>query len=211
MTRAHRRNASAKARSASRSRSQSARLPLQENRFRIRNAKLSDAPELASLMCELGYETTSDQMRARLKSILPYALYSTFVARIGKELCGMIGTLTHMSHEHNDLSGKIVALVVSKKQRRSGVGRTLVAAAEKDFATRNVTRVTLRGTRLLSNGFPLRQKPCACVGGTTCKIFSSGRGRGIVLRREQRSAACPAEWRPVDQSNPRCSICRARI
>ena len=94
-------------------------------------------------MCELGYETTSDQMRARLKSILPYALYSTFVARIGKELCGMIGTLTHMSHEHNDLSGKIVALVVSKKQRRSGVGRTLVAAAEKDFATRNVTRVTL--------------------------------------------------------------------
>lgn len=94
-------------------------------------------------MCELGYETTSDQMRARLKSILPDARYSTFVARIGKELCGMIGTLTHMSHEHNDLSGKIIALVVSKKQRRSGVGRTLLAAAEKDFTARNVTRVTL--------------------------------------------------------------------
>jgi ribosomal protein S18 acetylase RimI-like enzyme len=94
-------------------------------------------------MCELGYETTSDQMGARLKSILPDARYSTFVARIGKELCGMIGTLTHLSHEHNDLSGKIIALVVSKKQRRSGVGRTLLAAAEKDFATRNVTRVTL--------------------------------------------------------------------
>ena len=60
---------------------------------------MSDAPELASLMCELGYETTSDQMRARLKLILSDALYSTFVARIGKELCGMIGTLTHMSHE----------------------------------------------------------------------------------------------------------------
>ena len=110
---------------------------------RIRAAKLSDAPELAALMCELGYETASDEMRVRLKSILPNTCYSTFVAKIGKELCGMIGTLTHMSHEHNDLSGKIVALVVSEKHRRSGVGRALIAAAEKDFAKTNVTRVTL--------------------------------------------------------------------
>ena len=110
---------------------------------RIRAAKLSDAPELAALMCELGYETASDEMRVRLKSILPNACYSTFVAKIGKELCGMIGTLTHTSHEHNDLSGKIVALVVSKEQRRGGVGRALIAAAEKDFTRRNVTRLTL--------------------------------------------------------------------
>jgi ribosomal protein S18 acetylase RimI-like enzyme len=94
-------------------------------------------------MGELGYETTSDEMRARLKSIVPDARYSTFVAKIGTELCGMIGTLTHLSHEHNDLSGKIVALIVSNEQRRSGVGRALIAAAERDFAKRNVTRVTL--------------------------------------------------------------------
>ncbi len=143
MSRSHRRNATVKAHSASRSRSESARLPLQENKFRIRNAKLSDAPELAVLMGELGYETTSDEMRARLKSILPDARYSTFVAKIGTELCGMIGTFSHLSHEHNDLSGKIVALAVSKQQRRSGIGRALMAAAEKDFANRKVTRVTL--------------------------------------------------------------------
>jgi ribosomal protein S18 acetylase RimI-like enzyme len=110
---------------------------------RIRAARLSDAPRLAVLMCNLGYETTSDEMRARLKSILKDVRYSTFVAKIGKELCGIIGTLTHISHEHNDLSGKIVALVVSKKQRRRGIGRALIAAVEKDFARRNVTRVTL--------------------------------------------------------------------
>jgi ribosomal protein S18 acetylase RimI-like enzyme len=118
-------------------------MPDLDANVKIRPATLSDAPALAALMCELGYETASDDMRARLKSILPDARYSTFVAQIGRELCGMIGTLTHMSHEHNDLSGKIVALVVSKKKRRSGVGRALVAAVEKDFAKRNVTRVTL--------------------------------------------------------------------
>jgi ribosomal protein S18 acetylase RimI-like enzyme len=111
--------------------------------IRIRAAKLNDAPDLAALMSALGYETTSDEMEARLKSILANARYSTFVAKTGKELCGMIGTLTHISHEHNDLSGKIVALVVSKNKRRSGVGRALIAAAERDFVKRNVTRLTL--------------------------------------------------------------------
>jgi ribosomal protein S18 acetylase RimI-like enzyme len=110
---------------------------------RIRAAELSDGPGLAGLMCELGYQTTSDKMTMRLKSIVKDARYSTFIAKIDNKLCGMIGTLTHVSHEHNDPSGKIVALVVSKKQRRSGVGRALIAAAEKDFAKRKVTRVTL--------------------------------------------------------------------
>jgi len=71
-----------------------------------------------------------------LKSILDDARFRTFVAEIDNTVCGMIGT-------HNDCSGKIVALVVSKKQRRSGIGRALIAAAEKDFAKRKVTRVSL--------------------------------------------------------------------
>jgi ribosomal protein S18 acetylase RimI-like enzyme len=111
--------------------------------IRIRDARLSDAPALASLMCELGYETASAEMRQRLKSILSDAGFRTFVAEIDDQVCGMIGTLTHASHEHNDPSGKIIALVVSKKQRRSGIGRALIAAAERDFARRSVTRVTL--------------------------------------------------------------------
>jgi ribosomal protein S18 acetylase RimI-like enzyme len=109
----------------------------------IRDAKLSDAPALAALMCELGYETTGAEMRERLKSILSDPRYGTFVAEIDNEIRGMIGTLTHASHEHNDPSGKIIALVVSKQKRRSGVGRALIAAAEKDFANRNITRITV--------------------------------------------------------------------
>jgi ribosomal protein S18 acetylase RimI-like enzyme len=94
-------------------------------------------------MCELGYETTSAEMRRRLQAILTDAHYRTFIAEIDNQVLGMVGTLTHVSHEHNDLSGKIIALVVSNKRRRSGVGRALVAATERDFAERGVTRVTL--------------------------------------------------------------------
>src|SRR5438874_12723078 len=94
-------------------------------------------------MGQLGYETMSAEMWVRLKSVLRDARYSTFVAEIDNELCGMIGTLMHVSHEHNDLSGKIIALVISEKQRRSGIGRALIAAAEKDFVRRGVSRITL--------------------------------------------------------------------
>jgi ribosomal protein S18 acetylase RimI-like enzyme len=157
-SRAHRRNATVGAYSAWQSRSQPRKLselPLKKNNFRIRNAKLTDAPELAALMRELGYQTTSDEMMIRLRSILRDARYSTFVAKIDNGLCAMIGTLTHVSHEHNDLSGKIIALVVSKEQRRSGVGRALIAAAETDFARRGITRVTLttRFTRKQAHRF----------------------------------------------------------
>ena len=94
-------------------------------------------------MYELGYETTTSEMRQRLKSILRDAHYRTFVAEIDGQVCGMIGMLTHASHEHNDFTGRITALVVSKKQRRGSIGRALIAAGEEDFARRNVTRVTL--------------------------------------------------------------------
>lgn len=109
----------------------------------VREARLSDAAALAVLMCQLGYDTTAAEMRQRLKSIFTDTRFRTFVAEVNGQVLGMIGTLTHASHEHNDPSGKIVALVVSKEQRRSGIGRALIAAAEKDFARRKVTRVSL--------------------------------------------------------------------
>jgi ribosomal protein S18 acetylase RimI-like enzyme len=109
----------------------------------IRAAEMNDAAALAQLMCELGYETSAAEMRERLESILSDARCRTFIGEIDNQICGMVGTLMHVSHEHNDLSGKIIALVVLKELRRSGIGRALLAAAEKDFANRRVRRVSL--------------------------------------------------------------------
>jgi ribosomal protein S18 acetylase RimI-like enzyme len=109
----------------------------------IRPAESTDADALALLMCELGYETTTEEMQMRLRPILADSPYRTFVAMQGEKICGMIGTVCYHSYEHNDLSGRIIAMVVSKGSRRRGIGRELSAAAEKDFADRKISRAAL--------------------------------------------------------------------
>lgn len=113
----------------------------------LRDASLDDAGALARLMGELGYPTSPAEMRQRLETILPQANFRTFVATMAGEVCGMIGTVVSPSYEHNDRTGRIVALVVSEKARRRGVARRLIGWAEKDFAGRAVTRISLT-TRL---------------------------------------------------------------
>ena len=113
----------------------------------IRAAEMNDAAALAQLMCELGYETTKSEMQMRLEPIATDERLRTFVAVCDGQLCGMIGTLTYPSYEHNDPSGRIVALVIKSTMHRCGIGRALIATAEKDFAERGIRRVALN-TRL---------------------------------------------------------------
>ena len=109
----------------------------------VRVAEANDAAALVQLMCELGYETTESEMQMRLERIANDDRYRTFVAVHDGEVCGMIGTLTSPSYEHNDLGGRILALVTSRTMRRHGIGRALIATAEKDFAQRGILRIAL--------------------------------------------------------------------
>jgi len=86
-------------------------------------------------------------MRQRLKPILCDVRYRTLVAEVEGKVCGMIGMLAYPSYEHDDLSGRILALVTLPTARRCGIGRALIASAEKAFAQKAVTRVSL-DTRL---------------------------------------------------------------
>jgi GNAT superfamily N-acetyltransferase len=92
---------------------------------------LNDAPELAVLMCELGYQTDRTEMETRLELILLNPAYKTFVVIMDGSVCGMIGTLTYPSYEHNDASGRILALVTSSTARRRGIGRALMQRRRK--------------------------------------------------------------------------------
>jgi len=123
-------------------------MPLEENvDVTIRHAQPGDAAVLAQLMCELGYETKRTEMETRLKTILCNPAYKTFVAIMDGCICGMIGTLTCPSYEHNDPSGRILVLVTLSAARRRGIGRALITTAEKDFAQRGIRRIAL-DTRL---------------------------------------------------------------
>jgi ribosomal protein S18 acetylase RimI-like enzyme len=113
----------------------------------IRDAKFTDAPAIAALMCELGYDTTPAEMRRRLKLILCDVRYRTLLAELDGKVCGMIGTLAHPSYEHDDLSGRILALATLSAMRRRGIGRALVATAERHFAGKGIRRIAL-DTRL---------------------------------------------------------------
>jgi GNAT superfamily N-acetyltransferase len=118
-------------------------MPLGDIDFAIRQAQAGDGPVLAQLMCELGYATTPGEMETRLELILVNTAYKTFVAVMDGRVCGMIGTIVYPSYEHNDPGARIVALVTLSAQRRRGIGRALIAAAEKDLAQRGVQRVSL--------------------------------------------------------------------
>jgi ribosomal protein S18 acetylase RimI-like enzyme len=108
---------------------------------------MNDAAALAQLMCELGYQTTKSEMRMRMERITADERYRTFVAVCDGKVCGMIGTLTYPSYEYNDPNGRIVALEIMSTMRRRGIGRALIATAEKNFAQRGIRRVALN-TRL---------------------------------------------------------------
>jgi len=111
--------------------------------LKIRDGKLSDAAGLAALMCELGYGTAGAEMESRLISILKDLRYKTLVALNDDKICGMIGTVSASSYLHNDLTGRIIALVVSRESRRRGIGARLIAEAEKNLIQRGITRVTV--------------------------------------------------------------------
>jgi ribosomal protein S18 acetylase RimI-like enzyme len=108
---------------------------------------MNDAAALAQLMCELGYETTKLEMQIRIERIAADERFRTFVAVLDGKVCGMIGTFTSPSYEHNDSGGRILALATLSTLRRRGIGRALMATAEKDFAQRGIRRIALN-TRL---------------------------------------------------------------
>src|SRR5436853_2332300 len=97
----------------------------------IRVAEAADFEALADLMTQLGYETRAAEMQMRMEAIRADKHYATFVAVSKGKVCGMVGTFTCYSYEHNSPSGRILALVVSKKMRGRGIGHALIAAAEK--------------------------------------------------------------------------------
>ncbi|HJT44715.1 MAG TPA: GNAT family N-acetyltransferase [Chthoniobacterales bacterium] len=109
----------------------------------VRRAEFADAAPLAELMTELGYPTRTSEMEMRMEAISADKNYATFVALTEGKICGMIGTSTRYSYEHNSAGAVIMALIVSENARGRGVGHALIKAAEEDLTERNIRRVAV--------------------------------------------------------------------
>ena len=98
----------------------------------IRDAIIEDAAVIAVLLGELGYPSQPDGVRARLARLLVRDDSRVFVAEREAKVLGVLGlhrmpVLTSLS----DIA-MIIALVVTERDRRAGVGRLLIARAEDE-------------------------------------------------------------------------------
>ena len=108
----------------------------------IRPACRDDAGDLAKLVTDLGYPVEAAELWARIEK-MPAGAYQTLVAVMDYQVAGFIGLLTLPVYEHPQPIGWILALCVSPRHRRQGVGRRLMEETEKYYRAQGVTDVRL--------------------------------------------------------------------
>lgn len=109
----------------------------------IRDFTLNDVAFLADLTNTLGYNTTVEQMKNRMETIINLDNYWTFVSVSKGKVIGYIGLNKNHMWEQDGCYLRIQALVVDKEYRRFGVGEQLIHAAEKLARQVNVKIILL--------------------------------------------------------------------
>lgn len=125
----------------------------------IRGLAAEDAEAVAKLSGQLGYETSTSEMKARIKGMLPLSDHHlVLVACRGSEVVGWIEAEV-MRHLQSSPHTLITGLVVKEGVRSLGVGKRLCAEAERWSQRRGVSllRVTSRMTRERAHRFYLRE------------------------------------------------------
>lgn len=95
----------------------------------VRVARESDATDLASLTEQLGYRVTPAELRSRLSRILPRSDQRFVVAEHAQQVVGWLHALVVEYVETNPFV-VIGGLVVDRRSRQQGIGRTLLEDAE---------------------------------------------------------------------------------
>lgn len=109
----------------------------------IREATARDAESVASLSHELGYEAAAGETRARIAALQADAEHRVFVAESDGAVIGWCHVTIVASVVH-DLFAEIRGLVVTESRRGGGIGRMLVAEAERWAAGRSVHDMRVR-------------------------------------------------------------------
>ncbi|RYD27606.1 MAG: GNAT family N-acetyltransferase [Verrucomicrobiaceae bacterium] len=102
----------------------------------------ADTVDMSSLMADLGYPSTPEQVAERMRS-MSADYYHTLVAEVEGKVVGFIGIIVLPVYEYSIPVGWILALSVAEAYRRKGIGKALIAAAEGDLRARGIEDVRL--------------------------------------------------------------------
>ena len=111
---------------------------------KIRRARAGDAPQLAQLSGQLGYPTTTAEIKKRLQRLKPASQNALFVAEYPD--AGVVGwahvSITHLMEvgTRAELNG----LIVAEGQRSFGAGARLLQAAEDWAGKRGCPSMSVR-------------------------------------------------------------------
>ena len=130
----------------------------------------TDAAAYARLMAVLGYPTSPDAARSRIKAILPDPDYRTFVAERDGEVCGFVRVRLGRIYELDERVAQVLVLVVDEEMQGKKIGMALLNRAEAWAKEQGAVGVSLVGGnhRLEAHrfyerrGYDARGKGSAC-------------------------------------------------
>jgi len=123
-------------------------------RLSIRSAALGDAVEISRLADALGYPMSGEETAGRLAALLVSADHAVLVADSGD---GSLAGWAHVEHRRSLEGGEkaeLMGLIVDKDLRRSGVGRSLLEAAQAWATSRSLRSITVRSNVARTSSHP---------------------------------------------------------
>lgn len=117
---------------------------VKSQKLRVRNARMSDAEGIAVLSGQLGYPSSTAEVRRRLRKLLGDRNHAIWVAELdGGPVAGWIHVFVHQVLE-SKRDAEIGGLVIDETFRGHGAGKALVARAEHWARSRGLKSVYVR-------------------------------------------------------------------
>ena len=119
----------------------------------IRPAVATDADAIARLTTELGYPTSREEILSRLEVLVQRDSHFVAVAEISSSVVGWVAAERRLVLESGERA-ELVGLVVGANDRRAGIGRALVRAAEAWVISQGIPAISVRSNVLRPEAHP---------------------------------------------------------